>query len=62
MHLRWGATNEEVKAKMPGDEIVKSVHFNANLSLFPFPTMPANDRGYGHPAVCGRIHCRPATR
>ncbi len=27
--------------------------FNANLSLFPFPTMPANDRGYGRPAVCG---------
>ena len=36
--------------------------FNTNLSLFSFPTMPANDRGYGHPAVCGRIHCRPATR
>ena len=27
--------------------------FNTNLSLFSFPTMPANDRGYGHPAVCG---------
>ena len=21
--------------------------FNTNLSLFPFPTMPANDKGYG---------------
>ncbi len=33
MHLRWGATNEEVKAKMPGDEIVKSVHFNATRAI-----------------------------
>ena len=36
--------------------------FNANLSLFPFPTMPANDRGYEHLAVCGRIRCRTATK
>ena len=36
--------------------------FNTNLSLFPFPTMPANDRGYGHLAVCGSVHCRTATR
>ena len=27
--------------------------FNANLSLFPFPTMPANDRGYGHGRFAG---------
>jgi len=24
--------------------------------------MPANDRGYGHLAVCGSVHCRPATK
>ena len=29
--------------------------FNANLSLFPFPTMPANDRGYGHGRVAGEF-------
>lgn len=22
----------------------------------------SDDRGYGHPAVCGRIRCRTATR
>lgn len=32
-HLRWGATNEEVNAKMPGDEIVKTVHFNATRAI-----------------------------
>src|SRR4030042_3097080 len=32
-HLRWGATNEEVKAKMPGDEIVKTAHFNATRAI-----------------------------
>jgi hypothetical protein len=31
--LRWGATDEEVKAKMPGDEIVKTVHFNATRAI-----------------------------
>lgn len=33
MHLRWGATNEEVKAKLPGDGIVKTVHFNATRAI-----------------------------
>jgi hypothetical protein len=28
-HLRWGATEEEVKASMPGDEIVPRPSFNA---------------------------------
>jgi len=44
--------------------------FNANLSLFPFPTMPANDRGYGlgrsagefpvarRQRKCGRKDCK----
>jgi hypothetical protein len=32
--------------------------FNTNLSIFSFSTMPANDRGYGHLAVCGLLHCR----
>lgn len=32
-HLRWGAKNEEVNAKMPGDEIVKTVHFNATRAI-----------------------------
>ena len=27
------------------------------VSLF-FSKISANDRGYAHPAVCGRIHCR----
>ena len=27
--------------------------FNTNLSLFSFPTMPANDRGYGHGRFAG---------
>ena len=29
--------------------------FNANLSLFPFPTMPANDRGYGLGQAAGEF-------
>lgn len=33
IHLRWGATDEEVTAKMPGDEIVKTVHFNATRAI-----------------------------
>lgn len=33
IHLRWGATIEEVKSKMPGDEIVKTVHFNATRAI-----------------------------
>jgi hypothetical protein len=33
MHLRWGAINEEVKAKMHGDEIVKTAHFNATRAI-----------------------------
>ena len=36
--------------------------FNTNLSLFSFSTMPANDRGYGHLAVCGSIRCRETTK
>ena len=36
--------------------------FNTNLSLFSFSTMPANDRGYGHLAVCGSVRCRTATK
>lgn len=33
MHLRWGSTNEELKSKLPGDEIVKTVHFNATRAI-----------------------------
>lgn len=33
MHLRWGATNEEVKVKMPGDGIVITAHFNATRAI-----------------------------
>jgi hypothetical protein len=33
MHLRWGATNDEVNAKMQGDEIVKIAHFNATRAI-----------------------------
>ena len=29
---------------------------------FSFFTMAANDRGYGHLAVCGSVHCRTATK
>ena len=32
-YLRWGATNEEVNTKMSGDEIVKTVHFNATRAI-----------------------------
>ena len=36
--------------------------FNANLSLFPFPTMPANDRGYGHGRFAGVFAVAIATK
>jgi len=32
-HLRWGATNEELKASMPGDEIVPRAGFNATRGI-----------------------------
>jgi hypothetical protein len=32
-HLRWGATTEEVKASMPGDEIVPRAGFTATRSI-----------------------------
>ena len=32
-----------------------------NLS-FTFFTIAGNDRGYGHLAVCGSVHCRQATK
>jgi hypothetical protein len=32
-HLRWGATDEEVRAPMPGDEIVSKASFNATRSI-----------------------------
>ena len=37
--------------------------FSIQICLFfPFPTMPANDRGYGHLAVCGSVRCRETTK
>ena len=36
--------------------------FNANLSLFPFPTMPANDRGYGLGRAAGEFPVAIATK
>ncbi len=36
--------------------------FNANLSLFPFPTMPANDRGYGLGRAAGGFPVAIATK
>src|SRR3954469_18734771 len=32
-HLRWGATDEEVHARMPGDEIVAAASFSAPRAL-----------------------------
>lgn len=32
-HLRWGATDEEVQASMPGDEIVPKASFNATRAI-----------------------------
>ena len=32
-HLRWGATDEEVHARMPGDEIVADASFNATRAI-----------------------------
>ena len=36
--------------------------FNANLSLFPFPTMPANARGYGLGRSAGEFSVAIATK
>jgi hypothetical protein len=32
-HLRWGATDEEVRGSMPGDEIVPKASFNATRAI-----------------------------
>jgi hypothetical protein len=32
-HLRWGATTEEVRASMPGDEIVPKASFNGTRAI-----------------------------
>src|SRR5512135_2927391 len=32
-HLRWGATDEEVRGPMPGDEIVPRAPFNATRAI-----------------------------
>lgn len=32
-HLKWGATNKEVKLALPGDEIVKKPDFNATRGI-----------------------------
>ncbi len=32
-HLRWGATDEEVRASMPGDEIVSKASFNGTRAI-----------------------------
>jgi hypothetical protein len=32
-HLRWGATDEEVRAPMPGDEIVPKASFNGTRAI-----------------------------
>ncbi len=32
-HLRWGATDEEVQASMPGDAIVPNASFNATRAI-----------------------------
>ena len=56
---------KSVKSKLPvyvEKRTVPQRFFNTNLSLFSFPTMPANDRGYGHLAVCGSIRCRGTTK
>ena len=36
--------------------------FNTNLSLFSFPTMPANDRGYGLGRAAGEFPVAMATK
>ena len=36
--------------------------FNTNLSLFSFPTMPANDRGYGLGRPAGKFPVAIATK
>jgi hypothetical protein len=32
-HMRWGATGDEVRAKMPGDDIVPRASFNATRAI-----------------------------
>lgn len=32
-HQRWGATDEEVRGPMPGDEIVAKASFNATRAI-----------------------------
>jgi len=32
-HLRWGATDEEVRGPMPGDEMVRKASFNATRAI-----------------------------
>lgn len=47
-HLRWGASDEEIRDVMPGDEVVPSASFNATRASRL--TLP--------PAWCGRGSCR----
>jgi hypothetical protein len=32
-HLRWGATDDEVTAAMPGDDVVRDASFNATRAI-----------------------------
>ena len=41
---------------------VRQRFFNRNSVFLVFFTMTHNDRGYGHPAACGRFSCREATK
>ena len=41
---------------------LRNLKFIVLKVFFLFFTLTANDWAYAHPAVCGRIHCRTATR
>ena len=54
--------SEPKSLSMSKKRTVPQRFFNANLSLFPFPTMPANDRGYGLGRSAGEFPVAMATK
>jgi len=52
----------QIRLSQGTERAVRQRFFNQQVGLFSFFTMAANDRGYGHLAVCGSIRCRGTTK
>jgi len=52
----------QIRLVMSQKRTVRQRFFTPQVCLFSFSTMPHNDRGYGHLAVCGNIRCRGTTK